>query len=130
MIKNFETLTFELTSDEKFVVEKIIKRFENLKGKEFIVTGEQIREGINKNLNMNFDMIRIRKMIQFIRTNDLVAGLIATSKGYYVAKTAEEIEDWIESLKSRENAIRKIREVAEETVRQMKNRIVQTELFS
>jgi hypothetical protein len=130
MIKNFETLTFELTSDEKFVVEKIIKRFENLKGKEFIVTGEQIREGINKNLNMNFDMIRIRKMIQFIRTNDLVAGLIATSKGYYVAKTAEEIEDWIESLKSRENAIRKIREVAEQTVREMKSRTIQTQLFA
>ena len=130
MIKNFETLTFELTSDEKFVVEKIIKRFQNLKGKEFIVTGEQIREGINKNLNMNFDMIRIRKMIQFIRTNDLVAGLIATSKGYYVAKTAEEIEDWIESLKSRENAIRKIREVAEQTVREMKSRTIQTQLFA
>jgi hypothetical protein len=130
MIKNFEELTFELTNEERFVVQTMIKRFETLKGKEFIVTGEQIRDGINKNLNLHFDMIRIRKMIQFIRTNDLVAGLIATSKGYYVAKTAEEIEDWIESLKSRENAIRKIREVAEQTVREMKSRTQQTTLFN
>jgi len=129
MIKNFEEYTHELTSDERIVVQTIIRRFENRKGKENIVTGEQIRDGINNNLNMNFDTVRIRKMIQFIRTNDLIAGLIATSKGYYVAKTAEEIEDWIESLKSRENAIRTIREVAEQTVREMRSRTIQTELF-
>lgn len=130
MIKNFEELTFELTNEERFVVQTIVKRFEHLKGKQHIVTGEQIRNGINKNLNLNFDTIRIRKMIQFIRTNDLIVGLVATSKGYYVANTAEEIEDWIESLKSRENAIRKIREVAEETVRQMKSKTQQTTLFN
>jgi hypothetical protein len=130
MIKNFEEYTHELTSDERLVVQRIIRRFENLKGKQNIVTGEQIREGINNNLNLKFDTVRIRKMIQFIRTNDLIAGLIATSKGYYVANTAEEIEDWIESLKSRENAIRKIREIAEQTVREMKSRTIQTQLFA
>ena len=130
MIKNFEEYTHELTSDERLVVQRIIRRFENLKGKQNIVTGEQIRDGINNNLNLKFDTVRIRKMIQFIRTNDLIAGLIATSKGYYVANTSEEIEDWIESLKSRENAIRKIREVAEQTVREMKSRTIQTQLFA
>ena len=130
MIKNFEEYTHELTSEERIVVQTIIRRFESRKGKENIVTGEQIRDGINKNLNVNFDGVRIRKMIQFIRTNDLIAGLIATSKGYFVAKTAEEIEDWIESLKSRENAIRTIRELAEQTVREMKCRTIQTQLFA
>jgi hypothetical protein len=130
MIKNFEEYTHELTSEERIVVQTIIRRFESRKGKENIVTGEQIRDGINKNLNVNFDGVRIRKMIQFIRTNDLIAGLIATSKGYFVAKTAEEIEDWIESLKSRENAIRTIRELAEQTVREMKSRTTQTQLFA
>ncbi len=130
MIKNFEEYTHELTSEERIVVQTIIRRFESRKGKENIVTGEQIRDGINKNLNVNFDGVRIRKMIQFIRTNDLIAGLIATSKGYFVAKTAEEIEDWIESLKSRENAIRTIRELAEQTVLEMKSRTTQTQLFA
>jgi hypothetical protein len=69
-------------------------------------------------------------MIQFIRSNDLVVGLIATSKGYYVAKTVEEIEFWINSLKSRENAIRNIRERAEQTVLEMKSKQTQTQLFS
>lgn len=130
MIKHFEEFTFELTQEERFVVDTIVKRFETRKGKQNIVTGDQIRDGINKNLNLNFDTVRIRKMIQFIRTNDLVAGLIATSKGYYVANTPEEIEDWIESLKSRENAIRRIREVAEQTVRDMRSKYVQKSLFS
>jgi hypothetical protein len=130
MIKTFEDHTFELTSEERFVVQTIIKRFEFKKGKEFIVTGDQIKEGINKHLNLEYDTVRIRKMIQYIRTNDLISGLIATSKGYYVAKTAEEIELWIESLKSRENAIRTIREVAEDTVRKMKSNLIQTTLFN
>jgi hypothetical protein len=130
MLKNFEEFTFELTQEEKFVVETIVKRFESRKGKQNIVTGDQIRDGINKNLNLNFETVRIRKMIQFIRTHDLVAGLIATSKGYYVANTPEEIEDWIDSLISRENAIKRIREVAEQTVRNMRKKNVQTQLFS
>jgi hypothetical protein len=130
MIKHFEEYTHELTNEERYVVETIVRRFEHRKGKQNIVTGEQIRDGINKTLNLNFDTVRIRKMIQYIRTNDLIAGLIATSKGYYVANTPEEIEDWIESLISRENAIRRIREVAEETVRQMRSKTIQTTLFS
>jgi hypothetical protein len=130
MIKNFEEFTFELTSEERFVVDTIIRRFENRKGKQNIVTGDQIRDGINKSLNLNFETVRIRKMIQFIRTHDLVTGLIATSKGYYVANTPEEIQDWIDSLISRENSIRRIREVAEQTVRDMRAKNVQTSLFS
>jgi hypothetical protein len=129
MIKGFEEHTFELTQEERFVAQTIIRRFENRKGKEHIVTGEAIRDGINKHLNLKYDTIRIRKMIQFIRSNDLVVGLIATSKGYYVAKTVEEIEFWINSLKSRENAIRNIRERAEQTVLEMKSKQTQTQLF-
>ena len=55
-------------------------------------------------------------MIQYIRLNNLVVGLIATSKGYFVAESIEEIQDWVNSLKSRENAIRSIREMAERQI--------------
>jgi hypothetical protein len=67
-------------------------------------------------------------MIQYIRLNNLVVGLIATSKGYFVADSIEEIQDWVNSLRSRENAIRSIREVAERQIEIMKisNQPVQT----
>ena len=69
---------------------------------------------------------RIRKMIQHIRVNNLVPGLIATSRGYYTAETVGEIKQWIESLKARESAIREIREVAERHVQLMQNKNQQT----
>jgi prefoldin subunit 5 len=68
-------------------------------------------------------------MIQYIRLNNLVPGLVATSKGYFVAQSPDEINDWIESLKSRENAIRKIREQAEQHVQRLNGRHVQQSMF-
>jgi hypothetical protein len=130
MINNFEDYTFELTNEEKFVVDTIVKRFNVLKGKRNIVTGEQIRIGINNHLKIDFKESRIRKMIQYIRLNNLVMGLVATSRGYYVAETIDEIQNWVDSLKSRENAIREIREKAERQIFEMQNRFQQTQLFS
>jgi prefoldin subunit 5 len=129
MINNFEEFTFELTNEEKFVVQTIVKRFNNLKGKRNIVTGEQIRIGIKNNFQIDFTDSRIRKMIQYIRLNNMVMGLVASSKGYYVAESIDEIQQWIDSLKSRENAIREIREMAEKSIEQMKNQFKQTSLF-
>jgi predicted DNA-binding protein len=129
MINNFEEYTFELTNEERFVVETIVKRFNNLRGKRNIATGEQIRTGIRNHLKIDFAESRIRKMIQYIRLNNLVMGLVATSRGYYVAESIEEIQQWVDSLISRENAIREIREKAERQIEEMKTQFTQTSLF-
>lgn len=129
MINNFEDYTFELTNEEKFVVETIVKRFNTLKGKRNIATGEQIRNGIRNHLQIDFAESRIRKMIQYIRLNNLVLGLVATSRGYYVAESIDEIQQWVDSLKSRENAIREIREKAERQIEEMQSQFTQTSLF-
>lgn len=129
MIKGFEEFTVEITSYEQRVIEIIIKRFQTKMGKINIVTAEQISIGLKGRFGIEFNESRIRKMIQYIRLNNLVSGLIATSKGYFVAQTPDEINDWIESLKSRENAIRKIREQAEQHVERLNNQRVQQSLF-
>jgi hypothetical protein len=59
------------------------------------------------------DEARVRKIINHIRTNGLVRWLIATNKGYYIAETREEVEQYIESLRGREDAIRVVREAME-----------------
>jgi DNA-directed RNA polymerase specialized sigma54-like protein len=128
MIKNFEEQTVELTAEEQKFAWIIVQRFNTKKGKQHIVTADAIIEGLKNHFDVEFKESRIRKMIQYIRLNNLVVGLIATSKGYYVADSIEEIEDWINSLKSRENAIRSIRELAERQIELMKiaNQPVQT----
>jgi DNA-directed RNA polymerase specialized sigma54-like protein len=128
MIKNFEEQTVELTAEEQKFAWIIVQRFNTKKGKQHIVTADAIIDGLKNHFDVEFKESRIRKMIQYIRLNNLVVGLIATSKGYYVADSIEEIEDWINSLKSRENAIRSIRELAERQIELMKiaNQPVQT----
>jgi DNA-directed RNA polymerase specialized sigma54-like protein len=128
MIKTFEEHTVELSPDEQKFVGVIAQRFNTKKGKQHIVTADAIIDGLKTHFNIEFKESRVRKMIQYIRLNNLVVGLIATSKGYFVADSIEEIEDWIDSLKSRENAIRSIREMAERQIAIMKitNQPVQT----
>jgi hypothetical protein len=58
---------------------------------------------------------RVRKIVQFLRTNGL-PNIIATSNGYFYSEDTKEIEAWIISLKQREAAIRDIREKAERQV--------------
>jgi hypothetical protein len=43
----------------------------------------------------------------------MVKWLIATSKGYYIATSRQEMEDYIVSLRGREDAIRAVRESME-----------------
>lgn len=131
MIKGFEEQTHELSADEKYVVEILVKRFETKKGKKNIVTSGQIATGLKAHFGIKFEDSRIRKMIQYIRTNDLVTGLIANSNGYFVAESIDEIQMWVDSLISRENAIREIREIAERNIKQMRgpSNFVQTDIF-
>lgn len=55
------------------------------------------------------DDIRLRKMINHIRTAGWCSCLIASNKGYYIASSRDELEEYIASLKAREDAIKQVR---------------------
>ena len=126
MIKNFEEFTIELTPTEHRLIPMMVDRFKMKRGIEHIVTADTMIAKIHEAFGVKLKDTRIRKIIQFIRVNNLVPGLIATSRGYYTAETIDEINDWIESLKAREAAIRHIREVAENHVHLMQTKNQQT----
>ena len=44
---------------------------------------------------------RLRKIINHIRTNNLLPGLCSTSNGYFVAQNIYEMQDYIISLRQR-----------------------------
>ena len=52
---------------------------------------------------------RARKLINHIRINGMVIGLIATSDGYYIADSIDELNSYISSLQGREDAIKAVR---------------------
>lgn len=105
MLQGFEFQTQPLTAKEQQLVQPFIAGLRLKVGKANAVTSEQIKEGIKKNCNAKVDGPRIRKIINYIRLNGLVPGLMATSEGYYIATTPEELDEYIESLSGRIMAI-------------------------
>ena len=115
MLKNFEKITIELTSQELEYVEFLGQWFMHNKGKENTVKNADIARLIKNRFEKKIVESRVRKVVQFLRTNGL-PNLIATSNGYFYSDDVLEIDAWIVSLKQREAAIREIREKAEKQV--------------
>ena len=106
MLNNFEDITHELTLEEKNTILPIIVNGLNLCiGKSKAYTNKQIVDAVNGKYNIKLNGPRLRKLIQYIRINDLVPLLVATSKGYYVSEDKEEIRDYIHSLEQRLHSI-------------------------
>jgi hypothetical protein len=115
MLKNFEKITIELTSQELEYVEFLGQWFMTNQGKKNTLKNSDIASLINRMFGKNIKEPRVRKVVQFLRTNGL-PNLIATSNGYFYSDDVAEIEAWVISLKQRESAIREIREKAERQV--------------
>jgi len=115
MLKNFEKITVELTDLELQYVEYLGQWFMDNQGKKNTLKNADIAKFIEKIFNKKIADSRVRKVIQFLRTNGL-PNLIATSNGYFYSEDVNEIQDWVISLKQRELAIREIREKAEKQI--------------
>ena len=119
MIQNFIKETSELTKYEAEVLLPIIVMcLQHHIGKDKAVTNRQICERMKKK-GYDLTETRVRKIVNRIRTNNLVECLIATSRGYYVTHNKQELEDYIKSLKGREEAIRLVREALEQQTRKL-----------
>ena len=106
MITGFKEQTEPLTDMEREVfLPPIIKGLRVKIGKDKAVTNRDIVRGLKTNLNVKIGEARVRKMINHIRNNDIIPCLIATAKGYYIAETPEEVDDYIDSLYGRIEAI-------------------------
>lgn len=121
MITGFEKYTIELTDDEMKIVSIIVDRFRKKPGMKNIVTNQQMIAGLKSHHQIEISESRIRKIIQYIRINEMIPGLIATSKGYYSTNDIDELEQWIESMKQREHSIRESRKSIESFIQQLKN---------
>lgn len=108
MIKGFDRATQPLTEYELGVLlPLLIEGLQTKLGRENAVTNKHIVNALKGAYKLN--EARVRKIINHIRTNDLVPGLIATSEGYFIATTEAELLEYEESLKGREDAIREVR---------------------
>ena len=118
MIKGFDEQTQPLTEyEEKFLLPVVISGLKTKRGADSAVTNNYIVSKLKPRYKV--DAPRLRKVINHIRVNDLLPGLIATSSGYYLATSESEINDYVDSLKGREDAIRAVRKAMERQCRQL-----------
>ena len=113
MITGFESETGALTPYEELTLVPVVVAGLKVKvGKDRAVKNGYICDTLRKK-GYDITEARLRKIINFIRTANLITGLIATSSGYYVASSRKEMRDYADSLMGREAAIRQVRESIE-----------------
>ena len=90
MIKGFDQETQPLNDYEMGVLLPLLVRGLRTKiGRENAVTNKHIVNTLKGSYKLND--ARVRKIINHIRTNDLIPGLIATSEGYFIAQSEVEL---------------------------------------
>lgn len=109
MITGFEIETAQLNDDEIFVGQQLLNFLETCIGKEHAVNSPTLIDMFENNKhkfgdkfkNFKLNDVRIRKIINYFRNNNLISCLCSTSSGYYVAETQEEMYNTLKSLKER-----------------------------
>ena len=114
MLHGFENETKDLTEDELSLVPLLVGTLKYKVGVKNAITNKLLIRFLaaytgENGKPINISEARIRKIINHIRMHDMIPGLLASSKGYYVSNDPKEIEGYIQSLKGRENAIKGIR---------------------
>ena len=110
MLTGFEEQTKPLTErEETEYLPPILQGLSVRIGKDKAITNKEMKRGLMVNRGIEISEARVRKIINYIRCYNLIPCLIATSDGYYIAETEQELIDYEDSLAGREEAIREVR---------------------
>lgn len=117
MIPTFEEHTSPLTDYElNTLLPLMIQGFKKKIGVENCVTNPEICKAL-KEKGYKISEPRVRKLVFYIRHNNLVPKLIASSKGYWIATNKEEIEMWLSSVNAKIDALEETKRYAEQMLK-------------
>lgn len=105
MLKGFEEITSELYPSEKAVLlPMLMAKLVTHKGQGNAITNpELIQYCATRGVKANPG--RVRKVIEHIRQSNLLEGLIANKRGYFMCETPAEFKEWLETMEQRRNAL-------------------------
>jgi hypothetical protein len=113
MIPTFEEQTAPLTDYElNVLLPLMIQGFKTKIGVDKCVTNPEICKAL-KAKGFKISEPRVRKLVFYIRFNNLVPKLIASSKGYWIATNKEEIQSWLSSVNAKIDALEETKRYAE-----------------
>lgn len=109
MINGFEEYTAPLSEYEKdTLLPLLVEILSHRVGADRAITNKTLVKHFREN-GLKLSDARTRKLINHIRIHNLVPRLVASSKGYYITQSQDELEAFIMSLRGREEAIRAVR---------------------
>lgn len=104
MIINWERYTHELTDQEKKIVPRVIQGIVKRIGRNNAIKNAQMCRVLT-NEGHKISGPRLRKILNFIRSEAIIKNIVATSEGYYIATTQKDLDDYRESINARVHAI-------------------------
>lgn len=115
----FEPETSKLTEYEmNKLLPIMVKALKNKVGKENAITNAYMVEKMREH-GYDLTEIRVRKIINYIRTHGLIDCLMASNKGYYISTDKNEMNNYCQSLLGREEAIHEVRMAMESQMERM-----------
>jgi translation initiation factor 1 (eIF-1/SUI1) len=100
-IKGFEEFTVDITKEDLPLVQEIAKGLARRIGKNNAISNKQICNAYKEKKNIKLDGPKVRKIVTYIRQENMVSRLCSNSKGYYVAANDKEWKEWIHSFEQR-----------------------------
>jgi len=107
MIKGHEKETYELTDYELKLLPMMLAGFRTKIGVDNAIKSNEICAGFEAS-GHKLTGVRLRKMVNYIRTNKLVLNLISSSKGYWIENDKERVKKFQESMIQRSNEIMRV----------------------
>ncbi len=124
MLNGFEKETAPLNEYELARAVDIARELKSAYGSEFALTNKAIRQ-----MFPDLSDARVRKIINHIRLNDMVPCLVASTRGYYIATSEEELIKYEESLRGRAETIMEVREQIERQRKMRYGGVIQPSLW-
>lgn len=119
MIAGFDSITSQLDDYEiRTVLPRIVSGLSLLKQSGKTLSSTRIIERLYKE-GITLSGARLRKVINHIRINHIIRGIVADDKGYWVALKPEQILEYLDSLDSRIEAITAMRNALYEDYQEM-----------
>lgn len=128
MITGFEEYTDELSALERDHIMEILKDALLLTDKERPLNNHELKR-IVQTTELNTSAPRIRHMIHVLRVTDAIPCLVANSKGYYITKDRQELENYKQSLDDRLRSIYNVRRSIKRQLKALSQSAVQQRLF-
>jgi hypothetical protein len=110
MVNGFQTQTEELNQYEKeTLLPAVVRILHFVVGESNAITSKSLIADL-KSKDLRIDDARVRKIINYIRTHNIIRNLLASSKGYYRSKSEADCLRFIQSLEQRINSIAVVRD--------------------